>query len=93
MNSGTCYVNPDDQKWWDSTVKRTQPYRVLNISIGDIIVVPLWHGFFSIFEVTDKLLKISNKESFDTYVDFSAAVFKQIVKYKGEKNTAHKQSG
>jgi len=49
-----------DQEWWNSTVKRAQPFRFLNMSIGDIIVVPLWYGLFSIYEVANEPLRISD---------------------------------
>jgi len=44
-------------EWWRG-LKRNQLYRFLTLSIGDIVVVPLWYGLFSICEVIGKLLKI-----------------------------------
>jgi len=48
------------EEWWASTVKRSQPFRFLSLSVGDVVVVPLWYGLFSIFEVIDKPIKIAD---------------------------------
>jgi hypothetical protein len=37
--------------WWESEIKRKQLRRFLMLAIGDIVVVPLSNGNFSIFEV------------------------------------------
>jgi len=49
------------QAWWEKTaIKRNQPWRFLTLSIGDIVVVPLPYGKFSICEVDREPMKITD---------------------------------
>ena len=48
------------ENWWNSTLKRNQLFRFLTLSVGDIIVIPLWNRLFSICEVIGKPISISD---------------------------------
>ena len=46
-----------DKEWWVGNAKRNQPWRFLTLSVGDIVLVPLSSGEFSICEVSGKAKK------------------------------------
>lgn len=60
FNAICATLYPDGNWWHKGNLKRNQLWRFLKRSIGDIVVVPLWYGQFSICEVVGSPLKISD---------------------------------
>jgi len=71
------------QSWWTG-VKRKQPWRFLTMSVGDIVVIPLPYGEFSICKVTGKPMKISDFDLSVLGADKGQLVIKEDCLFDGE---------
>ncbi len=71
-----------DREW--GAYKRNQLWRFLNMSVGDIVVIPLPHGEFSICEVIGAAIKVSDLDLSTLKSNRNQLSLKDSILFSGE---------